>query len=250
MGFISKYKSGGPNGGSSTQYFVGDFDGKKFVPETTHTKWLDYGADNYAGVTWSDIPNTDGRRLFMGWMSNWLYAQQVPTEIWRSAMTVPRVLELKQTGGDYTLFSKPIQELNNLRVNSKKVPSNRIALLSDVSEIEMELAETDFEMVFSNNNNEKVVLKKENNQIMFDRSKSGITNFNTDFIKVHKAPLQNIILKNVKVYIDRSSMEIIFNDGELNMTELVFPQSPYTILETKGVKEPATIHQLRSIWRK
>ncbi len=186
----------------------------------------------------------------MGWMSNWLYAQQVPTEIWRSAMTVPRVLELKQTGGDYTLFSKPIQELNNLRVNSKKVPSNRIALLSDVSEIEMELAETDFEMVFSNNNNEKVVLKKENNQIMFDRSKSGITNFNTDFIKVHKAPLQNIILKNVKVYIDRSSMEIIFNDGELNMTELVFPQSPYTILETKGVKEPATIHQLRSIWRK
>jgi fructan beta-fructosidase len=241
---------GGPNGGSATQYFVGDFDGKKFITETTQTKWLDYGADNYAGVTWSDIPNADGRRLFMGWMSNWLYAQKVPTEIWRSAMTIPRVLTLKQTNGDYTLLSNPIQELNNLRVNSKTFPSNKMALSSDNLEIEMELEETDFQLIFSNNNNEKVVLKKENKQITFDRSQSGIIDFNNDFIKVHKAPLQNIFLKNVKIYIDRSSMEFIFNDGELNITELVFPQSPYTILETKGVKEPSTIHQLRSIWEK
>jgi fructan beta-fructosidase len=163
-------------------------------------------------------------------------------------MTIPRVLTLKQTNGDYTLMSKPIQELNNLRINSKRVPSNRIALLSDNVEIEMEMEETDFQLTFSNNNNEKVILKKENNQITFDRSQSGITDFNADFIKVHKAPLQNILLKNVKIYIDRSSMEFIFNDGELNITELVFPQSPYTILETKGVKEPSTIHQLKSIW--
>ena len=60
---------GGPNGGSATQYFVGDFDGHVFTPEGIKTKWVDYGKDNYAGVTWSNVPGEDGRRLFMGWLN-------------------------------------------------------------------------------------------------------------------------------------------------------------------------------------
>jgi fructan beta-fructosidase len=70
---------GGPQGGSATQYFVGDFDGRKFIPQDTTTRWIDDGPDNYAGVTWSDVPKSDGRRLFLGWMSNWNYGQVVPT---------------------------------------------------------------------------------------------------------------------------------------------------------------------------
>ena len=110
---------GGPNGGSATQYFIGDFDGRKFIPDSQYDSeeatWLDHGRDNYAGVTWSDIPESDGRRLFIGWMSNWDYAQVVPTYQWRSAMTLPRELKLHSTDNGYRLTSHPVEELQTLR---------------------------------------------------------------------------------------------------------------------------------------
>ena len=95
---IQSLNPGGVNGGSGTQYFVGDFDGKTFTLDPNFEQkvskekgvWIDYGKDNYAGVTWNNIPDSDGRRLFIGWMSNWDYAQQVPTTTWRSSMTIPR----------------------------------------------------------------------------------------------------------------------------------------------------------------
>ena len=74
---ISNINPGGPNKGSSTQYFIGDFDGKSFLPFDHDIRWADFGPDEYAGVTWS---NTGERKIFTGWMSNWLYAQQVPTD--------------------------------------------------------------------------------------------------------------------------------------------------------------------------
>lgn len=106
--------SGGPNGGSATQYFVGDFDGKEFKTNQTETLWLDYGRDNYAGVAWSDIPEEDGRKLFLGWMNNWSYAQLVPTIEWRGAMTLPRELILKNTDHGYRIYSLPVKELEQL----------------------------------------------------------------------------------------------------------------------------------------
>ena len=78
---------GGPNGGSATQYFTGDFDGKTFKPDAEKQKWMDYGTDNYAGVTFS---NTGARKVLMGWMNNWNYANVVPTKAWRGATTLPR----------------------------------------------------------------------------------------------------------------------------------------------------------------
>lgn len=85
---------GGPNGGSVTQYFTGEFDGHKFIPDDIAAKWMDMGTDNYAGVTWSGIPEQDGRKILIGWMSNWNYATVVPSSLWRSAMTIPRELTL------------------------------------------------------------------------------------------------------------------------------------------------------------
>ena len=102
---------GGPNGGSATQYFTGNFDGHIFTPLHTDTRWIDYGPDNYAGVTWS---NTGERRIFIGWMSNWDYANKVPTEKWRSAMTVPRDLSLEKIGDKYYISSTPSPELKAL----------------------------------------------------------------------------------------------------------------------------------------
>src|SRR6476661_10743096 len=94
---------GGPNGGSATQYFTGQFDGQKFTPYQTDTRWLDYGPDEYAGITWS---NTGNRKIFLGWMSNWLYANVVPTVRWRNAMTIPRELHLKQVGKEMFVTSQ------------------------------------------------------------------------------------------------------------------------------------------------
>jgi fructan beta-fructosidase len=90
---IVNINPGGPNGGSATQYFVGDFNGKEFKCDFKRVKWMDYGPDEYAGVTWS---NTGNRKLFIGWMSNWEYANIVPTEKFRNAFTIPRELGLKK----------------------------------------------------------------------------------------------------------------------------------------------------------
>lgn len=99
---------GAPNGGSGTQYFVGDFDGTCFVPEHADLRWLDHGSDNYAGVTWH---NSGERVLFIGWMSNWVYAREVPTAPWRGAMTLPRVLSLRQDGGATRLVQSLPEEV-------------------------------------------------------------------------------------------------------------------------------------------
>lgn len=239
---------GAPNGGSGTQYFIGTFDGKKFISETSEVKWLDYGADNYAGVTWSDIPETDGRRLFIGWMSNWQYAQQVPTEVWRSAMTVPRALALIEADGRYSLHSQPIKELNQLRTSSERVKASKFDLKSDIIELECNTASDDFKLVFSNDKNEEVVLEKKGDQIILDRTKSGITTFNENFPKVHTSPAEGIDIKNIRIFLDRSSMEIFFNEGALVLTELVFPTVPYSTVETQGLGDDITIHQLKSVW--
>ena len=102
---------GGPNGGSATQYFTGQFDGHTFTPLQTDTRWIDHGPDDYAGVTWS---NTGERKTFLGWMSNWQYANLVPTVKWRSATTIPRDLALEKIGEKYYISSTPSEELNVL----------------------------------------------------------------------------------------------------------------------------------------
>ena len=109
---IVSINPGGPNKGSATQYFIGDFDGNKFVPQTTDVKWIDYGPDNYAGITWS---NTGSRKIFLGWMSKWMYANAVPTETWKNAMTIPRELKLKQVGNNLLIASEPVAELTKIQ---------------------------------------------------------------------------------------------------------------------------------------
>ncbi|MEP7344519.1 MAG: glycoside hydrolase family 32 protein, partial [Gemmatimonadaceae bacterium] len=115
---IVNINPGGPVGGSGTQYFVGEFDGARFVSDADakDVRWADYGADFYAGVSWSDVPESDGRRVWLGWMSNWSYAQEVPTSPWRSAMTVPRELTLRRTPDGLRLVQKPVVELESLWV--------------------------------------------------------------------------------------------------------------------------------------
>ncbi|MBE0344407.1 glycoside hydrolase, partial [Paenibacillus sp. 28ISP30-2] len=103
--------------GSRTQDFIGEFDGNTFINDNPadHILWLDYGRDNYAGVTWSDIAEQDGRRVIIGWMSNWKYANQTPTGAWRGAMTLPRVLSLTSRDEGVVLTQMPVREIEQLR---------------------------------------------------------------------------------------------------------------------------------------
>lgn len=240
---------GGPNGGSATQYFIGDFDGKNFTAEHDDVKWLDYGADNYAGVTWSNVPEQDGRRLFIGWMSNWDYAQFVPTHPWRSATTLPRGLELVKSGDSFLVASRPAVELKSLRKSTHEISGESIVLEEEL--VELELTPTvgiDFEIELSNEKGEKVIFKKSGDSLVFDRTASGLVDFEARFGKVHSAPLNGLEVKSLKIYIDLSSVEIFVNDGEMVMTELVFPTESYSKLDLKGFERENTIHYLKAIW--
>lgn len=239
---------GGPNGGSATQYFIGNFDGKRFTAGDEEVKWLDYGADNYAGVTWANIPKDDGRRLFIGWMSNWLYANQVPTEVWRSANTLPRSLEIFGDQDRYLVASKPVSELQNIRTTSETLEGSEISIPSELAEFELSISSSEFELILSNDNGEKVVISKKGSEIFVDRSQSGLTGFSNEFINLHSSPDLGLDLKKLRLFLDRSSLELFFNDGELVFTEILFPEAPYTKLNTKGFDQSVTIHSLRSIW--
>ena len=163
-------------------------------PALDKTVWLDYGRDNYAGVTWSDVPENDGRRIFMGWMSNWDYAQIVPTERWRSAMTLPRVLSLKQTEKGLSLFTSPVKELEKLRGKTEKLPAEVVEGKIDITEsapfgsggIELEFkvkANADFGIVLSNSKGEEYHIGYDTKKDAFfsDRRNSGKVDFSSVF---------------------------------------------------------------------
>jgi fructan beta-fructosidase len=235
---IVNLNPGGPNGGSATQYFVGDFDGKKFIPLDTITRWLDYGPDEYAGVTWS---NTGKRKIFFGWMSNWLYGQVVPTETWRSAMTIPRELKLIRSNNDYRVTSEPVKELSRLQTNSKKSKNIRIEKYFNLANLTGEITvpcrlnldmdtTNDFSVILSNENGDETIIGYESgkNQYYIDRTKSGITDFHKEFAAKLIAPrLANDNGMKLTLIIDVSSVELFADEGLTVMTGIFFPRKTY-----------------------
>jgi fructan beta-fructosidase len=260
---IVNLNPGGPNKGSATQYFLGGFDGHKFWPLDTATRWLDYGPDEYAGVTWS---NTGGRKIFLAWMSNWLYANLVPTETWRNAMTLPRELKLKHVGRQILLASEPVKELSGIQ--SKNIVARNIAVPKnlDISTLAGNVkmpcrlnftieGNKDFSIVLSNDLGEKLVIgfQKKSNQYFIDRIRSGKTNFQKEFSGIHVAPRfsenSNMIFS---VIADMSSVELFADGGLTVMTEIFFPTKPYDRIRFES-PETVVIKQLqytnlKSIW--
>lgn len=238
---ICNINPGGPFGGSAAQYFVGSFDGKTFVNESpVQTKWMDWGKDNYATVTWNNAP--DGRCIALGWMSNWQYANNVPTQQYRSANTIARDLTLYKAGGEFYLKSTPSREMKQARGEKVSVPSFKVtdsykieSLLKDNNgayEIEMEIQVADASKISLNLQNEKGeqvsmyydLLRK---QFVMDRSKSGKVDFSNDFPAVTAAPVHAGKTLRLRLFVDRSSIEAFGEDGKFVMTNLVFPSSPY-----------------------
>lgn len=238
---ICNINPGGPFGGSAAQYFVGSFDGKTFVNESpVQTKWMDWGKDNYATVTWNNAP--DGRCIALGWMSNWQYANNVPTRQYRSANTIARDLTLYKAGEEFYLKSTPSREMKQARGEKVSVPSFKVtdsykieSLLKDNNgayEIEMEIQVADASKISLNLQNEKGeqvsmyydLLRK---QFVMDRSKSGKVDFSNDFPAVTAAPVHAGKTLRLRLFVDRSSIEAFGEDGKFVMTNLVFPSSPY-----------------------
>lgn len=256
--------------GSRTQYFIGSFDGTQFVndhsPDTL--LWLDHGRDNYAGVTWSDIPEQDGRRLLIGWMMNWKYARTTPTDVWRGAMTLPRELELKATSEGIRLIQKPIQALEALReplyeLHDKQLLSGSNPLqdirgdsYEIVAEIELQDAiEFGFKVRVSDKEGTVIGFDAKKSALFIDRSQSGLTDCIHQQFSCRHAVRLNPINNRIKlrIYVDWSSVEVFANEGEVVITDLIFPDPDSNGLEfyTQGGNVKITslyVYRLRTIW--
>ena len=236
---VCNINPGGPSGGSATQYFVGDFDGHKFTCESKPevTKWMDYGKDHYATVTFDNAPN--GRHVALAWMSNWQYANQVPTLQYRSANSIPRDLGLFEYKGNTYCSVTPSEEITAAR--SKK-PSKS---LSEACEMVVNLKD-DATITLSNSKGEKVVMtyKAKDETFSMDRTLSGKTDFSSDFAAITTAPVYGKMNK-LRIFIDKSSIEVFDNDGKMAMTNLVFPTKPYDKVTIKGKTKKYAVYKLK-----
>ncbi|MBW4769154.1 DUF4980 domain-containing protein [Hoylesella nanceiensis] len=229
---------GGPYGGSATQYFVGHFDGHKFTCESapTVTKWLDYGKDQYATVTFNNAPN--GRIVAIPWMSNWQYGNHVPTLQFRSANGLPRELGLFSYQGESYISVKPSPEV--FAAFSNKISTK----LQPASYIEVTNIKGNASITLKNNQNEEVVMVYDAKKGTFsmDRNQSGVSDFSSEFKTVTTSPTYGAI-SGLQIFVDKSSVEVFDVDGKMAMTNIVFPTSPYTDVVAKGCK--VKIHALK-----
>ena len=231
---ICNINPGGPFGGSATQYFVGDFDGHQFICEHQDTRWMDYGKDHYATVTFDNAP--DGRHIALAWMSNWQYANQVPTKQFRSANSLPRDLDLFEYEGQTYCGVTPSREVNALRGKAvKKLPKT--------CEIVVDVKGTT-EIALSNSLGEQVVMRYDtaNKTFSMDRTRT-YASFSEAFPCKTVAPVYGDI-HQLRIFIDNSSIEAFDAEGRLAMTNLIFPAEPYNNLKVTGGK--ATVYEIKN----
>lgn len=257
---------GAPNGGSGTQYFIGDFDGETFTSDQVEHKWIDLGRDNYAGVTYNDAPNDE--RIFIGWMSNWDYARDTPTDKWRSAMTVPRELTLRKVNDDVLLYNYPLKSFE--RHVAMAYPESVLEILptrkrimplkyGNQSKIQFTLSVPNAQMYFRNKNGDSVSIDVDRDKkvVIFDRRKSGKVDFSEKFAPgVQQMKIPNIPDGPIEIMmlLDHSSLELFINEGQYVMTNQIFPNEFFRALtivnnSEKELKiEDFTEHKVERVW--
>jgi fructan beta-fructosidase len=263
---------GAPAGGTGTRYFVGTFDGTQFVKETPDGQelWADYGKDFYATNSFSDLPPKDGRRIWIGWISNWQYANREPTAVWRGAQSLPRELSLGQFSDGIRLVQKPIAETIGLRerevlelsgvsVLMANQAMHKASLRGETWEIVTELAPGDAKEIgfrLRKGGAEETLLgvTRENKEVFVDRTRSGQVSFAPEFSGRHKAVLPQSSRVKFHLFLDRSSLEVFANDGEVVLTERIYPSPGSDGIELysdrgRGKVLSLTVWKLHSIWR-
>lgn len=242
---IVNINPGGPNGGSIAQYFIGSFDGKTFKADNLpYPLWIDEGTDNYAGVTFS---NTGERHIFLGWMSNWLYSNEVPTKNFRNSMTLARDLSLKHNGRHLFLASVPSPEIYAARSEARNVevprlsgdfsvdsilPDNKGAYEIDFTVTPGKDDKLSFKLMNSKGEEMAYTFDFKALTLNLDRSRSGLTDFYEGFAKTDI--LTHLVKRDsypVQVFVDRQSIELFVGDGDLTFTNCMFPTEVYNRLE-------------------
>lgn len=209
--------------------------------------WLDYGRDNYAGVTWANVPGQDDRRLFMGWMSNWDYANVVPTESWRSAMTIARTLELENTPAGLRVVSKPVEELQKLYTDSYSIKEQTVSGSVELTEgatfttptfdlklgLEQVKPGTSFAIELSNKKGQKVLVGYDaaRQEYYIDRTNAGDKSFSDNFAGIQYAPkLAQGSTFDLRLVADVASIELFADSGKTTMTSIFFPDEVFTLV--------------------
>jgi fructan beta-fructosidase len=250
-------------GGSGMQYFVGDFDGTRFTARASEgPKWVDYGRDFYAAVSWSDIPEADGRRIWLGWMSNWEYAGSIPTFPWRGAMSVPRALTLIGKGSGFELVQTPVQELHQLRSQVLQVSNAGFSAVNrrlggirgNLFEVEAQFRpgsarELGIAVRVGDGQRTRIGYDAPASVVYVDRTESGNVSFHPAFPGRHSAPV-SLVQGIVKLhfFVDRSSVELFVNGGERVITDLIFPDGSglgFGLYEEGGEAEVMNL----KVWR-
>ncbi|HEY6548805.1 MAG TPA: glycoside hydrolase family 32 protein [Vicinamibacteria bacterium] len=255
---------GGIAGGSGDQYFVGTFDGVRFTSDEppTRTLWADYGKDFYATLSFANLPPADGRSIWMGWMSNWLYANDTPTAPWRGVQSVPRVLSLRRLPEGLRLVQAPVAELRALRKRAEPTLVAREAELPGSADIELELVRGAWKeagLRFSNELGEQVVVgvSVEPLEVFVDRRRSRLRPFHEGYPGRHAGPVrfegEAGGRVRLRILFDRSTLEVFANGGESVISDRVFPTRPLTRLEVVGdpsaIPTPVRLSELESVWR-
>ena len=263
---------GAPAGGTGVQYFIGNFDGTKFENETPPglELWADYGKDFYATNSFADIPARDGRRIWLGWISNWQYANAEPTKVWRGAQSLPRVLRLKTYPDGVRLTQATIREAEGLRSEllfrgagfpakeaNHKIQAAHVA--GDALEIEAEMAAGPDDLIgfrLRKGKNEETLIgvSAKTHEVFIDRTHSGLTSFSPDFPGRHSAALRWTSSVKLHIFLDRSSVEVFANDGEAVLTDRIYPSSDSDGMEMYSETGDSrilslNIWKLHSIWK-
>lgn len=258
---------GGPPGtpGSGTQYFVGDFDGTTFTPDPEslqQTNWLDWGPDFYAALSFSGLPDTE--RVDIAWMNNWKYGAAIPTDPWRSAMSIPRKLSLSTINGATTLVQSPVVETgtgNTQRWASVPAGTAKLNLTGKVLDTTLTFTQsksTQFGVILRATSNlseqTRIGYDFTTAQLFVNRTLSGVVDFDGSFPGVYSAPLSS---KNgtitMRVLADWSSVEVFGGQGEVSITAQIFPSDDAVEAylfsmdgDTSNVE--LKMHQVQSVW--
>jgi fructan beta-fructosidase len=251
---------GGIAGGSGGQYFVGTFDGTRFVNDNSaeRTLWADYGADFYATISFADLPPADGRRIWMGWASNWLYANEEPTVTWRGAQSVPRQLALRRLPDGIRLVQAPIAELQTLHATASPVVMTGAGPMPGSADMELTIARGDWREAgirLTNAAGEAVDIgvTAEPLEVFVDRRRSRATPFHKAYPARHRGPVRwRDGVVTLRVLFDRSIVEVFANDGESVLTDRVYPTAPLDRIEflPGGRVSSVKVWEMRSVWRR
>jgi fructan beta-fructosidase len=260
---------GAPAGGTGVRYLIGKFDGTNFTSEIPDTPalWADWGKDFYATNTWKDIPCSDKRNVWIGWFSNWQYANAEPTVLWRGAQSIPRTLMLHRYTDGLRLVQRPVRELESLRrervrmVNVSVAEANQklSGTKSNIYEFEAELepghaGEIGFRLRKSKEAETLVGFDADHREVYFDRTHSGEVSFSKDFPGRFSARVEQSSRITLHVFVDRSSVEVFVNDGERVLSDRIYPPPDSDGIELYARGGGArvvsfTMWELNSVWK-